>query len=105
MHALPYIFFDFVLFICCVQCLDSDGNQFDASVVPNKTVCLSSNHSWVNSGINFDHVGAGYLALLQVAIFKGWTGVLKDAVDSRDEVIIILGGTLLSWLTQSFLVK
>uniref|UniRef100_A0A8C5N6Y1 Ion transport domain-containing protein n=1 Tax=Gouania willdenowi TaxID=441366 RepID=A0A8C5N6Y1_GOUWI len=32
---------------------------------------------------NFDNVGAGYLALLQVATFKGWMEIMYAAVDSR----------------------
>lgn len=68
--------------------MDADGNQFDAEVIPDKIACLAGNHSWVNSYVNFDHVGKAYLALFQVSTFKGWTAVLKDAVDSRDEVSI-----------------
>ena len=64
--------------------MDSEGNRFDADLVPDIDACLAGNHSWVNSGINFDHVGSAYLALFQVATFKGWTGVLHDAVDSRE---------------------
>ena len=59
-------------------------------MIPNKTACIEQDHSWVNSGINFDHVGRAYLALFQVATFKGWMGVLKDAVDSREVVICTL---------------
>lgn len=45
---------------------------FDASVVNNKTQCLAlieqnfTEVRWKNVKINFDNVGAGYLALLQV---------------------------------------
>ena len=56
--------------------------------IPDRDACLAGNHSWVNSGINFDHVGAAYMALFQVATFKGWMGVLKDAVDSREVVLV-----------------
>jgi voltage-gated cation channel len=45
--------------------------------------CVSSNYSWVNSKITFDHVGMGYLALFQVATFEGWMEVMADAVDAR----------------------
>ncbi|XP_051946771.1 sodium channel protein type 8 subunit alpha-like isoform X10 [Xyrauchen texanus] len=38
---------------------------------------------WKNVKINFDNVGAGYLALLQVATFKGWMDIMYAAVDSR----------------------
>ena len=64
--------------------MDSDGTRFDNSTIPDKTACLANNHSWVNSGMNFDHVGKAYLSLFEVAIFKGWTAVLYDAGDSRE---------------------
>ncbi len=34
--------------------------------------------------MNFDHVGKAYLCLFQVATFKGWIGIMNDAIDSRD---------------------
>lgn len=45
--------------------------------------CLEQNFTWINSKITFDHVGMGYLALLQVATFEGWMEVMADAVDAR----------------------
>lgn len=45
--------------------------------------CLELNYTWINSKITFDHVGMGYLALLQVATFEGWMEVMADAVDAR----------------------
>ncbi|KAM9163518.1 sodium channel protein type 5 subunit alpha-like [Pangshura tecta] len=39
---------------------------------------------WENAKVTFDHVGMGYLALLQVATFKGWMDIMYAAVDSRD---------------------
>ncbi|XP_063789663.1 sodium channel protein type 2 subunit alpha-like isoform X1 [Pseudophryne corroboree] len=54
--------------------------------VNNKTECLQlQNESarWKNVKVNFDNVGAGYLALLQVATFKGWMDIMYAAVDSR----------------------
>ncbi|XP_062270795.1 sodium channel, voltage-gated, type I like, alpha b isoform X10 [Scomber scombrus] len=53
----------------------------------NKTECLNlvnDSARWRNVKINFDNVGAGYLALLQVATFKGWMDIMYAAVDSRD---------------------
>ncbi|KAJ3582119.1 hypothetical protein NHX12_015861, partial [Muraenolepis orangiensis] len=57
------------------------------SVVNNMSECvtLEGNDSWKNAKINFDHVGAGYLALLQVATFKGWLDIMYAAVDSRKQ--------------------
>ncbi|KAJ4934788.1 hypothetical protein JOQ06_007570 [Pogonophryne albipinna] len=63
---------------------------FPVDVVNNKTQCealMSQNFTevrWRNVKINFDNVGAGYLALLQVATFKGWMDIMYAAVDSRN---------------------
>ncbi|XP_061760681.1 sodium channel, voltage-gated, type I like, alpha b [Nerophis ophidion] len=60
---------------------------FPIDVVNNKSECLNfvnDSARWKNVKINFDNVGAGYLALLQVATFKGWTNIMYAAVDSRD---------------------
>ncbi|XP_043103972.1 sodium channel, voltage-gated, type I-like, alpha [Puntigrus tetrazona] len=52
--------------------------------IRNKSDCLNSDElEWRNVKINFDNVGNGYLALLQVATFKGWTHIMYAAVDSR----------------------
>ncbi|KAJ3591765.1 hypothetical protein NHX12_006897 [Muraenolepis orangiensis] len=63
----------------------TSGINYLSSVVNNKSECLKveGNSSWKNAKINFDHVGAGYLALLQVATFKGWMDIMYAAVDSR----------------------
>ncbi|XP_023557966.1 sodium channel protein type 11 subunit alpha [Octodon degus] len=34
--------------------------------------------------VNFDHVGMAYLALLQVATYKGWLNIMHAAVDSTN---------------------
>uniref|UniRef100_A0A8C0P896 Sodium channel protein n=1 Tax=Canis lupus familiaris TaxID=9615 RepID=A0A8C0P896_CANLF len=63
--------------------------RFDIEDVNNKTECeklMEGNNTeirWKNVKINFDNVGAGYLALLQVATFKGWMDIMYAAVDSR----------------------
>uniref|UniRef100_A0A8C3VBY4 Sodium channel protein n=1 Tax=Catharus ustulatus TaxID=91951 RepID=A0A8C3VBY4_CATUS len=74
-------------FYHCVN--TTTGEMFDISDVNNYTQCLElikSNQSarWKNVKVNFDNVGAGYLALLQVATFKGWMDIMYAAVDSRD---------------------
>lgn len=56
----------------------------DPELVPDLDTCMLANLTWTNSVINFDHVGAAYLALFEVAIFKGWTGIMYDAIDSRN---------------------
>lgn len=63
--------------------------RFEIDIVNNKTECeklMEGNNTeirWKNVKINFDNVGAGYLALLQVATFKGWMDIMYAAVDSR----------------------
>ncbi|XP_043537665.1 sodium channel protein type 8 subunit alpha-like [Chiloscyllium plagiosum] len=63
--------------------------RFLPSEINNKTDCeafinqTSDEIRWKNVKINFDNVGAGYLALLQVATFKGWMEIMYAAVDSR----------------------
>ncbi|XP_029990087.1 sodium channel, voltage gated, type VIII, alpha subunit b isoform X2 [Sphaeramia orbicularis] len=62
---------------------------FEPDDVNNKTECfalINANFTevrWKNVKINFDNVGAGYLALLQVATFKGWMDIMYAAIDSR----------------------
>ncbi|XP_078592375.1 sodium channel protein type 4 subunit alpha B-like isoform X2 [Branchiostoma floridae x Branchiostoma japonicum] len=65
------------------KCLDENGEKLDITIVNNRTECLDKNYTWVNSKVNFDHVGQAYLALLQVATFEGWIEVMSDAVDVR----------------------
>uniref|UniRef100_A0A8B9ETZ1 Sodium channel protein n=1 Tax=Anser cygnoides TaxID=8845 RepID=A0A8B9ETZ1_ANSCY len=63
------------------KCTLKTGN---ISEIKNKTDCLKNNGTWVNNAVNFDHVGMGYLALLEVATFKGWMDIMYAAVDSRE---------------------
>ncbi|CAM2105161.1 unnamed protein product [Caretta caretta] len=55
--------------------------------IRNKLDCTTYNNTqkiyWTNVKVNFDNVGSGYLALLQVATFKGWMDIMYAAVDSR----------------------
>ena len=61
--------------------------MFSADLIPDKIACLEAdqelNASWVAPPMTFDHVGKAYLALLEVAIFKGWLDIMSGAVDSR----------------------
>ncbi|XP_060774754.1 sodium channel, voltage-gated, type I like, alpha b isoform X6 [Neoarius graeffei] len=70
------------------HCVNSTTDDlFPINVVNNKTECLAlvnDSARWKNVKINFDNVGAGYLALLQVATFKGWMDIMYAAVDSRN---------------------
>ncbi|XP_041936586.1 sodium channel, voltage-gated, type I like, alpha b isoform X2 [Alosa sapidissima] len=70
------------------HCVNSTTDELlSVSLVNNKTECLAlvnDSARWKNVKINFDNVGAGYLALLQVATFKGWMDIMYAAVDSRN---------------------
>ncbi|XP_051465127.1 sodium channel protein type 5 subunit alpha-like [Apus apus] len=71
----------------CVNMTDEDLEL--SHWIDNKTDCEKYNNTgkifWVNMTVNFDNVGSGYLALLQVATFKGWTNIMYAAVDSREK--------------------
>ncbi|XP_069558597.1 sodium channel, voltage-gated, type I-like, alpha [Brachyistius frenatus] len=66
------------------KCVNLDTNQpFSPSEVKNMSKCnMMEKARWKNVKVNFDNVGMGYLALLQVATFKGWTDIMYAAVDS-----------------------
>ncbi|XP_010016867.1 PREDICTED: sodium channel protein type 5 subunit alpha-like [Nestor notabilis] len=63
------------------KCTLTEGN---ITLVHNKDNCTHFNGTWTNSDVNFDNVGMGYLALLQVATFKGWMDIMYAAVDARE---------------------
>uniref|UniRef100_A0A668AXG2 Sodium channel protein n=1 Tax=Myripristis murdjan TaxID=586833 RepID=A0A668AXG2_9TELE len=68
------------------KCVNATTDEsFSMYEVNNKSECLAMGNSsrWKNVKVNFDNVGAGYLALLQVATFKGWMDIMYAAVDSR----------------------
>ncbi|KAL5288421.1 hypothetical protein ACFFRR_008949 [Megaselia abdita] len=99
MYAIPSIFN--VLLVCLVfwlifsimgvqffggkffKCVDDNGELLPLEIIRDKWDCFDKNYTWINSKITFDHVGMGYLALLQVATFEGWMEVMADAVDAR----------------------
>ncbi|EDW02408.1 GH19909 [Drosophila grimshawi] len=99
MYAIPSIFN--VLLVCLVfwlifsimgvqffggkffKCINELGELLPITEVNDKWDCIEQNYTWINSKITFDHVGMGYLALLQVATFEGWMEVMADAVDAR----------------------
>ncbi|XP_064410682.1 sodium channel protein type 2 subunit alpha-like isoform X3 [Latimeria chalumnae] len=61
--------------------------KLSPEIVNNKTQCENlgmESVNWTIVKVNFDNVGAGYLALLQVATFKGWMDIMYAAVDSRE---------------------
>ncbi|NXI47316.1 SCN5A protein, partial [Galbula dea] len=71
----------------CVNLTEEDSEL--NSSINNLTDCRMYNNTgkifWVNVKVNFDNVGSGYLALLQVATFKGWMDIMYAAVDSREK--------------------
>ncbi|NXX83191.1 SCN5A protein, partial [Urocolius indicus] len=71
----------------CVNLTEEDSEL--NSSINDKTDCTMYNNTgkifWVNVKVNFDNVGSGYLALLQVATFKGWMEIMYAAVDSREK--------------------
>ncbi|XP_010339792.1 sodium channel protein type 10 subunit alpha isoform X3 [Saimiri boliviensis] len=72
----------------CINYTDGEFSLVPLSIVNNKTECEIQNSTrnffWVNVKVNFDNVAMGYLALLQVATFKGWMDIMYAAVDSRE---------------------
>ncbi|KAK5890512.1 hypothetical protein CesoFtcFv8_014029 [Champsocephalus esox] len=68
-------------------CVNKTSNEeFPISEVTNKSDCEKMDDArWKIHKVNFDNVGMGYLALLQVATFKGWMEIMYAAVDSRSE--------------------
>uniref|UniRef100_A0A8C4YLQ3 Sodium channel protein n=1 Tax=Gopherus evgoodei TaxID=1825980 RepID=A0A8C4YLQ3_9SAUR len=69
----------------CVN-LTEENSELNKSI-EDKQNCRAYNDTqkiyWTNVKVNFDNVGSGYLALLQVATFKGWMDIMYAAVDSK----------------------
>ncbi|KAH1176852.1 hypothetical protein KIL84_010554, partial [Mauremys mutica] len=69
----------------CVN-FTEENSKLNANI-KNKQDCTAYNDTqkiyWTNVKVNFDNVGSGYLALLQVATFKGWMDIMYAAVDAR----------------------
>ncbi|XP_041824815.1 sodium channel protein type 4 subunit alpha-like [Melanotaenia boesemani] len=69
------------------RCVNRTGHVYESNFINNKSECEAFNDTsqfyWSKVKVNFDNVGAGYLALLQVATFKGWMDIMYAAVDSR----------------------
>ncbi|KAM6169898.1 LOW QUALITY PROTEIN: sodium channel protein type 10 subunit alpha [Rhynchocyon petersi] len=72
----------------CINTTTEDFPRVAFTNVNNRTDCNQQNYTgklyWVNVKVNFDNVAMGYLALLQVATFKGWMDIMYAAVDSRE---------------------
>jgi voltage-gated sodium channel type II alpha len=73
------------------KCMNLDtGIKYSHEIIPNKTVCEEEQlrgepAEWRNAWVTFDNVGMAYLALLQIATWKGWIDVMNDAIDSVDQ--------------------
>ena len=65
------------------KCIDAETKErFSHEIIPNKTVCDNEpGAEWANSKVTFDNVFIAYLALFQVATFKGWIDIMNDAID------------------------
>jgi hypothetical protein len=59
------------------------GEMVSYEQAANKWECIERNLTWTNPQINFDNVLNAYLALFQVATFKGWISIMDSAADSR----------------------
>ncbi|KAB1264314.1 Sodium channel protein type 11 subunit alpha [Camelus dromedarius] len=67
-----------------VNALVGANSVIDYKIVANRSQCEEKYHYWSTLQVNFDNVGMAYLALLQVATFKGWMEIMYAAVDSRE---------------------
>ncbi|XP_060983795.1 sodium channel protein type 11 subunit alpha [Dama dama] len=68
----------------CVNATDVKS-VIDYNIVANRNQCESGDFLWHTPHVNFDNVLMAYLALLQVATFKGWMDIMYAAVDSTEE--------------------
>ncbi|CAF0790592.1 unnamed protein product [Brachionus calyciflorus] len=68
------------------KCIYPNSTKVSYDEVTNMMECISKNYTWSNSRINFDNVINAYLALLQVATFKGWVEIMADAADMSHEL-------------------
>ncbi|KAM9163519.1 sodium channel protein type 5 subunit alpha-like [Pangshura tecta] len=71
----------------CVNFTEENSKLNGNISIEKKEDCITYNDTqkiyWINVKVNFDNVGSGYLALLQVATFKGWMDIMYAAVDAR----------------------
>lgn len=68
------------------KCVYPNMTKVPFDEVKNINDCSRKNFSWTNSKINFDNTINAYLALLQVATFKGWIEIMVDAADMSHDV-------------------
>ena len=72
------------------KCWDTENDvKFSNEIIPNKEICDQEKANgepaeWRNAWVTFDNTMMAYLALLQIATWKGWIDVMNDAIDSVD---------------------
>ena len=72
------------------KCWDLENDvKFSNEIIPNKEICDQEKENgepaeWRNAWVTFDNTMMAYLALLQIATWKGWIDVMNDAIDSVD---------------------
>ncbi|XP_076464769.1 sodium channel protein para-like [Babylonia areolata] len=62
-----------------------NNTRVSVNIVNTSDDCKSLNYTWVNAKVNFDDVLQAYLALFQVATYKGWIDIMNCAIDARGE--------------------
>ncbi|KAH0627619.1 hypothetical protein JD844_003596 [Phrynosoma platyrhinos] len=70
----------------CINMTEANST-INEKLIKKMSDCKTHNNTrlyWTTVKVNFDNVGSGYLALLQVATFKGWMDIMYAAVDSVD---------------------
>ena len=70
------------------KCIFSVESRVPYNIVSSMSECIAKNYTWANSRINFDNAINSYLALLQIATFKGWVEIMADASDISQEVCL-----------------
>ncbi|KAA0200133.1 voltage gated sodium channel [Hyalella azteca] len=73
----------FWLIFAIMGCMHPDGYRWSQEDIPDMKSCKAGNYSWENSEVHFDHVPMAYLALFQVATWKGWIPIMNDAIDTN----------------------
>ena len=76
------------LIVSILQCADQETLiTINPEITPDVEACFMENNTvWINANVNFDNVAMAYLALFQVATFKGWLELMYNAIDSPSEV-------------------
>ncbi|KAL8602648.1 hypothetical protein ACOMHN_029970 [Nucella lapillus] len=64
-------------------CYYDNDTRVNMSIVNTRNDCDVYGYKWVNAQVNFDDVLQAYLALFQVATYKGWINIMNSAIDSR----------------------